>query len=262
MNLKLEDLAQIVEKAGQLALHIQRAGDFQETVKEDHSPVTEADWKAHHFLLENLPKLLNVPVVSEENAMMEKPPVSERYWLVDPLDGTRGFIEGKPDWVVSVALIEAGKPITGAIAAPVFEQVFWAQKGEGAFKNWRRIFNDSRENELVAYSSGYHNKPRGQRFVRFAGISQVLKLSSALKFCLLAEGGADLYPRFGETYEWDTAGGQVLLEEAGCELIDLESLRPMSYGKPGRLNKGFVAARVDLNIAERIADFRKQEIHE
>lgn len=237
-------VCELAEEAGRAILKFFRKGDWSVTAKADDSPVTQADLASNKIITEALEKLALAPVISEENDPQSKR-VSDRYWLVDPLDGTKEFIAGRETFVVSIGLIENGFPIFGVIHAPVLNETFWAVKGNGAHGPRGRLFNQSQRTALIAAGS------RSLQLEELAHldlpIADVQKIGSALKFCRLASGDIDLYPRFGPTGEWDTAAGQILCEEAGCEVLDLSTGERLRYGKPQFLNShGFFASRRGL----------------
>lgn len=214
--------------------------------KADDSPVTSADLKANAFFFQELPKIASFPLVSEESGLFPQLEAGETFWLLDPLDGTKHFIQGDGEYAVCLALVASGSPVAGFIFGPSSKQYYSAVKGQGAFKNGEPISNTRVNPSLRAFSSGYHEKPHGQKFMKQMGITEVTRLGSALKFCLLAEGLADIYPRFGETYEWDTAAGQIIFEEAGGLVLDLQTKTPLKYQKPQFLNRGFIACRKNI----------------
>lgn len=215
-------------------------------LKGDGSPITPTDLMLNDVLLESLGRL-GFPIVSEE-ALPEHPPKGDQpYFLIDPLDGTKYYSRGEPEYAICVGLIENGKPIYGAIYDPIDSRLFWAQKGQGAFCDDTRISHKGRGREtLRVFSSGFHKRPEKEMVVSSLNIGEILLKGSALKFCDIAMGLADAYIRFGPTSEWDTAGAQIILEEAGCSLIEILTEQPVVYGKTNYLNRGIVAAQKDL----------------
>jgi len=238
----------IARGAGERILEVY-ALDFAVTRKADDSPVTAADTRADAYIREHLTRLEpSLPVLSEESRV---PPLAERrgwetFWLVDPLDGTRGFVRRSGEFVVSIALVHAHRPVLGVIHAPVRARTYSAARGAGAWRSERgerqriRTRRCPRGAPTVAASRSRRD-PRTRRLLAALGASEVLRVGSALKSCLVAEGRADLYPGFGETSEWDTAAGQCLVEEAGGAMVDLEGL-PLRYNRAERLiNPPFLA---------------------
>jgi 3'(2'), 5'-bisphosphate nucleotidase len=205
--------------------------------KADQSPVTEADLAAHEVITASLSKLAQRwPVLSEESASIpfSNRALWHRYWLVDPLDGTRDFVKRNDEFSVNIALIEQNRPVLGVILAPVTGICYFAARGLGAHK-WvpetsptpirvRRCSAD----RLTVAGSRFHRNPLTDAFIRNLGPSELLVMGSSLKSCLVAEGRADIYPRFGPTSEWDTAAAQCVVEEAGGHLTNT-SFEPLRY---------------------------------
>jgi len=245
----LDQVRDLAHLAGREILKSYRAGEWTVRAKIDDSPLTQADLVANEVILDGLARLSTLPIVSEESDPHQMT-ASERFWLVDPLDGTRDFVAKLDTFVVSIGLIENGEPTLGVIHAPVLDKTWWAMKGQGAYDNdGHRIHNTSTRAHLIAAGSRSMPSERMQMFYDRFSIQEVQRYGSALKFCRLAEGAVDLYPRFGPTGEWDTAAGQVIAEEAGCKVIEISSGERLRYGKPGFLNAGgFMASRADLDL--------------
>lgn len=233
-------------------------GDFAVQHKGDDSPLTAADMAAHHCIVDALARLTpDIPVLSEESAH-EVPAARRRQWsrmwLVDPLDGTREFVKRNGEFTVNIALIEDGEPVFGVVQAPVTGVLWHGGRGMGAQR--RELGGASRDVPLHTRSpavvplrvaaSRSHRDPRSEAFIaRMAastgGEVEPVGLGSSLKFCKLAEGGMDVYPRFGPTSEWDTAAGQCVLEGAGGCVLDAKG-RPLRYNQRDTiLNGEFVA---------------------
>ncbi len=213
------------------------ATEFSVRRKKDRSPVTDADLAAHEAIVKGLAEVgPDWPVISEESPV---PPYRERaqwpcYWLVDPLDGTQGFVSRNGDFAVSIALIADHRPVLGVLYAPLTEVCYFACTGGGAFKcRGRQSPRPIRVRErpprpwTVATSRSRRN-PMVAAFIANLGEVQMQRMGSALKACLVAEGKADVYPGFSETSEWDTAAAQCIVEEAGGGVTDL-ALRPLRY---------------------------------
>jgi 3'(2'), 5'-bisphosphate nucleotidase len=255
-----EDVCQLAEAAGREILRIYKQGNWTVTAKSDESPLTQADLAANAIIVPGLQGISRAPVVSEESdplSMKVGDKLGDKFWLVDPLDGTRDFIARLDTFVVSIGLIENGYPIFGVVHSPVTGETWWAEKGRGAFgPGGEKIFHsgrrDGRREKLIAAGSRSMPSERMQVFYDLFSIGEVQRYGSALKFCKLAQGDVDLYPRFGPTSEWDTAGGQIIAEEAGCKVIDLLTGQRLRYGKPNFANSGFVASREDLDIVGRL----------
>ena len=237
----------LVAKAASAIMAIKAAG-FAVERKSDHSPVTEADRIAEALIVEGLRAATpDTPVIAEEEVAAGTAPAhAERFWLVDPLDGTREFAAGRDNFAVNIGLVEAGRAVLGAVALPASGEIFWGRIGLGA---WKRDAAGTRQIHartppatglIVMGSHHYADDPRMGRFLEGRHVARVLNIGSAEKFCRLAEGTADLYPRFGRTMEWDTAAPQAVVEAAGGRVLVLEGRAPLLYGKPGFENPGFV----------------------
>ena len=233
------------------------ADDFAVEHKDDASPVTAADLAAHHCIVDGLRALTPaVPVLSEESAHaigLQQRRGWSRLWLVDPLDGTREFVKRNGEFSVNIALIEDGVAVFGLIQQPVTGVLWWAQAGEGAWRidgdGLRRLQTRTPASApLRVAASRSHRDARTQALLdRLAG-AQTVAQGSSLKFCRLAEGDIDLYPRFGPTSEWDTAAGQVLVEQAGGVVLDARG-RPLRYNQRDTLLNGDFVAAGDPTLA-------------
>lgn len=250
----MESVLAIAEQAGEaIKVVYRRDGDVKVITKDDNSPVTEADHAAHHIIVDKLISLTpQIPVFSEES---ESIPYSERqqwerYWLVDPLDGTKEFINGTGEFTVNIALIEHNEPVLGVVTVPIKDQAYVGGHGVGAFKvdqgQWQRItVRTVAERELIVVGSRRHGAEKLdallQKMEAAGYTSEMTSMGSSLKFCLIAEGKADLYPRLAPTSEWDTAAAQAVLMEAGGRVINTE-FEPLTYNrKESVLNPEFYA---------------------
>ncbi len=247
----MDDLA-LVELAVQLAaaaaaeiLSIRAAG-FSVQQKADLSPVTLADRRAEQIILKGLRAATNIPVIAEEEVAAGKiPEPGLEYWLVDPLDGTREFAAGRAEFAVNIGLVRNRRAVLGAVANPLMHEVHYGVVGVGAWK--RSTAGTSAisarrpppEGLTVMASRHYQDDPKLAEFLSQYKVASLTNIGSALKFCKLAEGLADFYPRLGRTMEWDTAAPQAVLEAAGgsTQTFDGETLR---YGKPGCENPPFL----------------------
>lgn len=224
--------------------------DFSVQRKADQTPVTEADLAAHEVITTSLAKLpQRWPILSEESAAISfaDRALWHRYWLVDPLDGTRDFVKRNDEFSINIALIERHCPVLGVILAPVSGICYFAARGLGAHK-WipegdpvpirvRRCTPP----RLTVAGSRFHRNPLTDAFIRNLGNAEVMVMGSALKTCLVAEGRADVYPRFGPTSEWDTAAAQCVVEEAGGHLTNTD-FQPLRYNTQESLtNPAFLA---------------------
>ena len=224
--------------------------DFAVERKDDQSPLTAADMAAHHCIVDGLERLTpDIPVLSEESAEDVAALVRRRWsrlWLVDPLDGTREFVKRNGEFTVNIALIDDGVPVLSVVQAPVTRALWHAARGRGAFR--REGGNDiplatriPALPPLRVAASRSHADPRSAALMQRMGEIEPMPLGSSLKFCRIAEGGMDVYPRFGPTSEWDTAAGQCVLEAAGGLVIDPRG-RSLRYNQRDTiLNGDFLA---------------------
>lgn len=239
----------IAKQAGEAILEIYHADDFVVQYKSDDSPVTKADLAANRIIIAGLNAMSDFPVLTEESPVdYERRKYWQKYWLVDPLDGTKNFIAKQGEFTVNIALIEEFQPILGVVYVPVTGDVYFAQKGTGAFKNNQPIFNHSTRSNLIAASSVFHSSEETTQFFKLHGITRITEFGSSLKVCKLAEGAIDVYPRLNGTKEWDTAASHVIANEAGCKLIDVQTREPLMYNKPAIKNNHFIASRNDLQF--------------
>ncbi|WP_082925956.1 3'(2'),5'-bisphosphate nucleotidase CysQ [Halomonas sp. G11] len=212
--------------------------DFSVETKDDQSPLTEADMAAHHSLLALLKDLTpDVPVLSEESA--EIPFATrqtwERYWLVDPLDGTKEFISKNGEFTLNVALVENGVPVFGIVYAPVLQTTWVGQVGGEVFKIAQGIYiniqvrelPDPEESPWKVVGSRRHGAEIFEAFCSGLPAHECVSMGSSIKLCLVAEGNADLYPRLAPTSEWDTAAAQAIVTAAGGEVLNAETLEPL-----------------------------------
>ena len=241
-------LLPIVADAGTAIMRIY-ADDFAVQRKEDDSPLTLADLESQRVLLAGLSRLTpGVPVLSEESAHA---PWDERRhwrecWVVDPLDGTREFIKRNNEFTINVALVIDHQAVLGIIAAPALDLVYWGAAASGAFRERAggppaAIAVAARHDPLLVVGSRSHSTPETAAYLAKLPRHTTTAIGSSLKFCLVAEGAADLYPRFGPTSEWDTAAGQAILEAAGGQVTRIDG-HPLRYNcRESLLNGDFVA---------------------
>ena len=246
---EVESVISVAKQAGDAIMAIYLTNNFFVAYKSDETPVTKADMDANRIIIAGLKKISDLPVLTEESPIdYEERKDWERYWLVDPLDGTKNFIAKQGEFTVNIALIEADEPVLGVVYVPVNGDVYCAEKGLGAFKNGRIIFNNSTRTDLIAASSVFHNTDGMTNFFKLHGITRITAFGSSLKICKLAEGSIDVYPRLNGTKEWDTAASHVLANEAGCKLIDVQTRKPLLYNKCSLKNNHFIASRNDLQF--------------
>lgn len=217
-------------------------------IKEDKTPVTRADVAANRYIVKCLKGInLNIPVISEEGDNLKAKDVREGYfWLVDPLDGTKGFIKGRPEFTVNIGLIKDRQPVLGIIDIPAQGTCYYGRVNKGAFEigedgERRRIKcrAPSQEKGLDAVISFSHIDPKTEAFLSQFRIAGRTSAASSLKFCVVARGDADVYPRFGRTMEWDTAAGHAILKAAGGSVLTPEG-EEFLYAKDGLENGPFV----------------------
>jgi len=250
INQKLiEEICQIASNAADCILEIYDT-DFSVESKDDRSPLTAADLAAHNTICTALAELTpDIPVLSEESSEL---PYAERsqwscYWLVDPLDGTREFIKRNGEFTVNIALIENGQPSLGVITVPVTGVCYYAATSLGAFKTSAEGVTESikvkmtEPDKITIAGSRSHGSEKQQALIDQLDGAEILAIGSSLKFCLIAEGKADIYPRYGLTSEWDTAAAQCIVEEAGGCVVDMD-FKPIRYNsKDSLLNPEFLA---------------------
>lgn len=245
----LEHLVEIARAAGRLAM-AHYSTDCAVDRKADGSPVTAADRAAHDYIVRALPALCaDVPIISEEAVCPEydERKMWDRFWLVDPLDGTKEFQAGNGEFTVNIALVECGRPVMGVVGAPALDMMYFAANGRGA---WRRTGNGPSERLQVSQDgravtrvveSRSHPSPELEAFIATLGPVERVKLGSSLKFCRIAEGEADIYPRFGRTMEWDVAAGDCIYRNSGPLGTELGS--PLMYNQPALSTPSFIIGR-------------------
>ncbi len=222
--------------------------------KTDESPLTLADLAAHRVICEGLRRIAPaLPIVSEEDELSHAHGAAQgRFWLVDPLDGTREFLARNGEFTVNIALVQDGAPLWGVVLAPIVDQMYWGGAGLGA---WRRCAGGEVPIRVAPRAAGAcyrvvasrrHMNDRTREFVARLGESQIVHCGSSLKFCRVAEGAADVYPRLGPTSEWDTAAAQAVVEGGGGMVVDLAGRR-LRYGKARIANPDFVVTSAPLD---------------
>ena len=247
----MELLAQVVsiaKQAGSAIMEIYAVPDTAVNTKADHSPLTEADLASHRIICDELKKLIpSYPVLSEESAEI---PAAERrtwkkYWLVDPLDGTKEFIKRNGEFTVNIALIENGKPVLGVVYAPVLDVCYYAEKDAGAYvqrgasKSQPIKVKSPRPAEIIkVVASRSHSDARTETLLNLLGDCETISMGSSLKLCLVAEGAAHFYPRLGPTMEWDTAAAHAVVNEAGGTVCNKVS-EELQYNKADLHNSDF-----------------------
>lgn len=245
-----ETLLQIAKDAGSILLNLYNKPISVEW-KQDESPVTQADVASSAFI-RNALKSSAIPVLCEEAEV----PYStrkqwSRFWLIDPLDGTKEFIKGTDEFTVNIALVEFGRPTLGVVYAPALGLMAWAEHGKGAWqmgKDGTPLRLDSTlADPFTGVRSRSHDSPEIDRFYALNGVTRDTSIGSSLKFLKVADGSAGLYARFTGSKEWDTAAGQVILIESGGWILGNETRQALRYNKPDLGNELFIAGAGNLN---------------
>ncbi|HUS55304.1 MAG TPA: 3'(2'),5'-bisphosphate nucleotidase CysQ [Thermohalobaculum sp.] len=238
-----------------MEVYARSESDFGTEAKADNSPVTEADLTADRLISEGLATAFpEIPVVTEEQAASHGETGHRRYFLVDPLDGTKEFIQRRGEFTVNIALIEDGAPVMGVVYAPAIGRMFRNCASGGAIEeavspdgqpvagSLRKLRVSKPDNDaLIVVASKSHRDQATDDYIARYRVADFKSAGSSLKFCLLAAGEADFYPRLGRTMEWDTAAGHAVLRAAGGQVLRFDDHRPLSYGKPGIENPFFLA---------------------
>jgi 3'(2'), 5'-bisphosphate nucleotidase len=239
----------IARRAGHEILEVY-GSDFATEAKADASPLTEADLRAHRLIVAELAKLTpELPILSEESSQVgwEERRHWQRYWLVDPLDGTKEFVARNGEFTVNIALVDNGRPVLGVVHIPVSDTTYSGAPGFGA---WREsadrppvpiAVRPRAALPLRVLGSRSHGSPRLAAKLEKLGPHQFLPAGSSIKLCLVADGSADLYPRMGGSSEWDIAAGQAVVEAAGGQVVSIEDGLALRYNKPDLLNPKFLA---------------------
>ncbi|MCF7567069.1 3'(2'),5'-bisphosphate nucleotidase CysQ [Sabulilitoribacter arenilitoris] len=249
-------------KAGIVIEDIYKNDDFELEIKNNNSPLTKAD-KASNNIINTLLKSTSIPIISEENkeVIYNERKHWKKCWIVDPLDGTKEFIKKNGEYTVNIALIENNKPILGVIFIPTSKELYYGNVGDkkaykitldkefNSIKNWfddayRLLPKNTNKSIIKVVGSRSHMNDKTKQFIKklhnnYASIDIVSK-GSSIKFCLIAEGKADIYPRFAPTMEWDTAAGQAICEAVGIRVISKNTFKDLAYNKPNLLNNEFI----------------------
>ncbi|MTI21594.1 3'(2'),5'-bisphosphate nucleotidase [Fulvivirga sp. RKSG066] len=249
MKLNKQAILDITRDAGKAILKVYQKADFSDVVsyKDDNSPLTLADEAAHKVIVSKLSELYpDIPIISEEGKDIDYNVRKDydMFWLVDPLDGTKEFINRNGEFTVNIALIDNGKPVAGFIYTPVLDTYYYGIKGESAYKITKgeeeSISVNNKDKERVAVRSKSHASPEEEDVLEKYNAVDSISVGSSLKFCMVAEGKADIYYRHGPTMEWDTAAGQAILEAAGGVVLKNTGPEPFTYNKENLLNSSFL----------------------
>jgi 3'(2'), 5'-bisphosphate nucleotidase len=256
MSRLLAHAVDVVREAGKAVMEVY-ASNFSVEQKEDKSPLTLADKRSHEIIVNRLSTITgdSIPILSEEgkDVPYEARKRWEYFWLVDPLDGTKEFIKRNGEFTVNIALIRGHRPVLGVIYVPVTEALYAAYEGVDAYKEIHgrkvKLPEQQTRDRFSVVGSRSHATEELTAFVeemkRIHGEVQFISAGSSLKFCLVAEGKADIYPRFGPTMEWDTAAGQAIAEQAGGSVVDMDTKKPLLYNKQSLLNPWFMVSRIN-----------------
>jgi 3'(2'), 5'-bisphosphate nucleotidase len=246
LSAHLQTLVQIAQAAGTVVMRHYEAG-CDARIKADRSPVTDADEEAERLILAELARAFpGVPVVAEEAAAAGKVvQAGAHFFLVDPVDGTKEFVKRGGEFTVNIGEIIHGEPVAGVVLAPAIGRLFAGRAGEGAFEISNGVTRTisaraPASDGLVAVSSRSHPDPKTDEMLTTLTIKGHTNAGSSLKFCLVAAGEADIYPRAGQTMEWDTGAGHAVLKAAGGTVTTWDGA-PFTYGKPGFRNGPFIA---------------------
>ncbi len=246
-NQLLLEVTALAREAGRAILEVY-ASSFSVQEKEDRSPLTEADLRSEKLILAGLKRIApEIPVLSEESAQA---PYStrrnwSRLWVVDPLDGTKEFVQRNGEFTVNIALVDSQRPVLGIVHAPALERTYYACEGVGAFRSDAEATGKpirvakQRHSPLRVVGSRSHRGSSLDAFLARVGTHELVEVGSSLKLCLVAEGHADFSPRLGPTSEWDTSAGQCVLEQAGGQVLKLDG-EPLEYNRENTLNPNFI----------------------
>lgn len=248
-NALIESAKKAALLAGREILSIYETGDFSIEAKADHSPLTKADKAAHEVIVREL-EHTNLPVLSEEGKAI---PYEQRkdwdyFWMIDPLDGTKEFIKKNGEFTVNIALVHRAQVVAGVVYAPVLGWLYWSIPGAGAFKSENdappvriKAANfDAKKSGIKVVASRSHMSTETAQFIQGLVTPDLVSMGSSLKILLVAEGKADVYPRFAPTMEWDTAAAHGVAIEAGAGVFLTDQTTPLRYNKPDLLNPHFI----------------------
>ncbi len=252
-KLLLKSVINISKNAGNsiLAIYNDKEKFKNIEIKKDNSPLTLADKASNDIICKSLKEIANIPILSEEGAEIDykKRKQWNEFWLVDPLDGTKEFIKRNGEFTVNIALIKNSKPILGVVYAPILNTIWYGAKNLGSFKIKEdslpkkiKVISelDKNKNIKIVSSRSHANNPKLDEYVSQFNKFELIKMGSSIKICLVAEGSAHYYPRFGPTMEWDTAAAHAIVKYAGGNISDIKSDLELKYNKSNLLNPGFL----------------------
>jgi 3'(2'), 5'-bisphosphate nucleotidase len=247
-NNQIQEILNQVEKASLAILDIYQSSDLEIETKKDNSPLTLADRTSHDILVTELKKLYpDIPILSEEGADVayEIRENWQYFWVIDPLDGTKEFISKNGEFTINLGLVKDNQPIFGVVAAPTKDTVYFASQGSGAYKKENNNSPQSikakekTNQKIIVARTRSHKNQKEELLISKLGQTETIHAGSALKFCLVAEGKADIYLRGGPTMEWDTAAGDCIAAEAGAKTYTIDG-KPFLYNKQSLLNPGLI----------------------
>lgn len=248
----IETVISIAIAAGRRIMDVRRAGTLDATTKTDQSPLTLADIAANELICTELVQAFEYPIQSEERCVdYSERQHWQRFWLVDPLDGTREYAAGLDQFCVSIALIDGGRPVLGVLHAPASGDIYCAEVGQGAYfmaEGLMKPLPTRIPPRSILARSRFHDRTEVDEFAALNKIKEFARIGSALKFGQLASGDISVYPRFEECQEWDTAAGQIILEEAGGQVVDLSTGQAPVYNKRHHANNPFVAVAAGVDF--------------
>jgi 3'(2'), 5'-bisphosphate nucleotidase len=253
LNIDIKIVCEIARQAGSAIMDIY-AGDHAVEYKADKSPLTAADKASHEVIVSGLETHFpNIPILSEEGAAIpyEERKKWQRFWLVDPLDGTKEFIKRNGEFTVNIALIEEQRSVLGVVYVPEQDKLYYGVVGKGAFVEERGkkgggrkicVRKPDHDAGLTVVMSRSHPSPELGEYLKNIKVAEALPIGSSLKLCVVAEGKADVYPRLGPTMEWDTAAAHAVAESAGAKVVNYLSGESLQYNKENLLNPFFIVA--------------------
>lgn len=260
MQYSIQTLLDIIEGASKIVMEVYNSADFNTQLKSDNSPLTRADLLASNYICENLNNYYpNVPIICEEtkNDEYEKRKCYEYYWLIDPIDGTKEFIKRNGEFTVNIALCYKNQPIAGFVSIPTEKKIYYGIKNRGSFlttggtttkiQTSKKDHTDKSQHFTIIASRSHSNQETID-FINQYPNHTLKSVGSSIKLLWVAEGKADLYPRIAPTMEWDTAAAQIIVEEAGGEVIQYNTEKSVVYNKPNLLNPYFVVRPKKINL--------------
>ncbi|HET6925091.1 MAG TPA: 3'(2'),5'-bisphosphate nucleotidase CysQ [Candidatus Saccharimonadales bacterium] len=250
---QLQAVIEVVRRAGAVLMEEFGSDELGAETKPDGSPVLRADKRSSALLEAELPKVIDVPVLSEENEHRELS-ADAPYFIIDPLDGTKEFMRGSHDFAINVAFMEGGLPTAGVVYGPARNELYYARQGQGAFRirgsETEAIHVSDRQRELIGIMSFSHASERDTELLDKLGCTSTIRMGSVLKFCAVASGAADIYMRSGRTMIWDTAAADIVVREAGGHMLYYTGDRLSADFNLSLANDGFLCSNIDINPSD------------